>query len=558
MVVIRGLAGDRYPWTPRTIAQQLELTAQAHGERDALIFGERRLSWAETRDTSRDLARSMLAAGVGRGDHIAVWLPNHPEWVLLWFASAYIGAVMVPINTRYKTEEARYILHQCDARLLVMTDEFVGIDYLEMLDRLCPRLQAGSLPNDAEFPELRRVVVLGHAPEGAQRFDDFVAAGSDITNAELDSVAAAVAPDDATIIVYTSGTTGHPKGAVHSHHVLRNEHSISEALAIGPESRIMNHMPFFHVAGGFTGILPALITGGAMVLMDRWDPTQAFELIAKEGVTVMSGIPTHFIDLLSHPRLEEYDTSTLRTGWIGGANNPPEVIDGAIERLGLMGLLPVYGMTETTSITTIPRLDDPRDLILAGKGRPVSDFELKVVDRETGEELAAGAEGEVCVRGHLVMQGYYGKPEATAAVIDEDGWFHTGDFGMLDESGYLSITGRKSDLFIVGGANAYPAEIEIALSEHPAVKQAYVVGVPHDRLGEVGFAFVERLEPVSEDEIMAFCRTRLADYKVPRFVRFVDDWPLTATGKIQRFVLRELACDDALTSASTRASGVST
>jgi fatty-acyl-CoA synthase len=556
-VVIRGTAGERYPWAPITIAGQLERTAEAHGERLALIFGDRRLSWAEAREASRDLARAMLATGVRRGDHIAVWLPNYPDWVLLWFASAYVGAVVVPINTRYKTEEVGYILGQCDARLLVMIDEFVGIDYLAMLAQLCPRLGADALPNEIDFPELRQVTVVGRAPEGAQPFADFLAAGGGISDADLDSVAAVVDPEDATIIVYTSGTTGHPKGAVHSHRVLRNEYSISEAMAIGAESRVMNHMPFFHVAGAFTGILPPLITGGAMVLMDRWDSTEAFELIEQEGVTVMSGIPTHFIDLLNHPRLDEYDTSTLRAGWIGGANNPPDVIDGAIERLGLEGLLPVYGMTETTSITTIPRLDDPREVIVAGKGRPVSDFELKIVDPDTREELPAGREGEVCVRGHLVMQGYYRKPEATAAVIDKDGWFHSGDLGVLDDAGYLSITGRTSDLFIVGGANAYPAEIEIAVCEHPAVMQAYVVGVPHHRLGEVGFAFVQRRSPVSENEITAFCRKRLADYKVPRFVHFVDDWPLTATGKIQRFRLSETARELALASSSAPAGGVS-
>jgi fatty-acyl-CoA synthase len=255
----------------------------------------------------------------------------------------------------------------------------------------------------------------------------------------------------------------------------------------------------------------------------------------------MGGIPTHFIDLLNHPERERYDVSSLRTGWIGGANNPPEVIEGAIARLGLDGLLPVYGMTETTSITTIPGLDDPREVVLAGKGRPVSDFELKIVDPDTGAERSAGTEGEVWVRGHLVMQGYYHNEQATAAVLDEDAWFHTGDLGMLDEAGYLSITGRSSDMFIVGGSNAYPAEIEIALTEHPAIKQAYVVGVPHQRLGEVGFAFVEPVAGSSLDqqEIVAFCRERLADYKVPRFVELVSDWPLTATGKVERFRLSE-------------------
>jgi fatty-acyl-CoA synthase len=297
------------------------------------------------------------------------------------------------------------------------------------------------------------------------------------------------------------------------------------------------------VAGGFTGILPPLITGGAMIIMERWDPGRALELIERERATVFSGIPTHFIDVLNHPRLAEFDISTLRTGWIGGANNPPEVIDAIMRRMGMNGVLPVYGMTETTSITTIPRLSDPRSVVVSGRGFPVSDFEVRVVDVETGLECDVGVEGEVCVRGHLVMQGYYRNEAATAAVIDEDGWFHTGDLGDLDSDGYLAITGRKSDMFIVGGSNAYPAEIEIALSEEPRVKQAYVVGVPDARLGEVGFAFVELCsgESCSSDEIVQFCKGRLADYKVPRFVEFVEEWPMTATGKIQRFVLGEMA-----------------
>jgi fatty-acyl-CoA synthase len=543
-MVVTGTAGDRYPWEPITIARLLERTAAAHGDRDAMIDGDRRLSWSDVRELSRRLAKGLLGSGIGHGDHVALWMPNQIEWVVLWCATSYVGAVLVTVNTRYKTEEVRYILRQSDARMLIMVREFVGIDYAGMLESLCPDMADGPTPNASELPELRRVVVLGDpTPAGAQSFSSFAASGDSVTDAQLDEAAAAVDFDDPSVIVYTSGTTGHPKGAVHSSRILRNEFSISEAMDIGPESRVMNHMPFFHVAGGFTGIMPPLITGGAMLVMDRWDPTAALELIERERATVMSGIPTHFIDLLNHPDLERRDTSSLRTGWIGGANNPPEVIDGAIARLGLEGLLPVYGMTETTSISTIAGLDDPRSVVLAGKGRPVSDFEVKIVDVETDAEQPADAEGEVCVRGHPVMIGYYRNDEATAAAIDADGWFHTGDLGVLDEHGYLSITGRKSDMFIVGGSNAYPAEIESALAEFPAIGQAYVVGVPHDRLGEVGFAFVQPRAgaALAEADVVTFARGRLADYKVPRYVELVDAWPLTATGKIERFRLSEMA-----------------
>jgi fatty-acyl-CoA synthase len=534
-LIVRGAAGVRYPYEPVTIHALLDRTAERHGERDAIVFGDRRLTWRETRTQARDLARGLIAAGIGRGDHVAIWVPNHPEWVLLWFACSMVGAVVVPINTRYKTDEVAYILRQSEARLLVLVPTFAEIDYLEMLDRL----------REAGLPDLHEVVVVGDAaPLGAKTLKAFAAAGTAVDQASVDTLAAQVDVDDPTIIVYTSGTTGHPKGAVHSHAILRNEHSIAEALGHDERSRVMNHMPFFHVAGGFTGILPPLITGGAMVLMDRWDPTAAFELIERERVTVFSGIPTHFIDMLGHPGLGSYDISSLRSGWIGGANNPSEVIDGAIDRLGITALLPVYGMTETTSITTIPRPGDPRDLIKSGKGFPVSDIEVRVVDIATDAELDAGAEGEVCVRGHLVMQGYYQDDEATRAVIHADGWFHTGDLGVLDADGYLSITGRRSDMFIVGGANVYPAEIESALMHHEAISQAYVVGVPDGRLGEVGHAFVEPVAGahLTEADVVAFCRGRLADFKVPRRVEFVTEWPMTATGKIQRYRLREIAC----------------
>jgi fatty-acyl-CoA synthase len=543
-VIVTGDAGDRYPWEPITIAGLLERTAAEHGPREAMVQSDRRLTWAQARDAARRVGKAFIAAGVRPGDHVAVWVPNRIEWVLLWFGAAYAGAVVVTVNTRYKVEEVRYILGQSDARMLVMVDEFVGIDYLAMLARLCPDLAAGGPPNAVELPELRSVVVLGAAPAGTMTFADFLAAGdAAVGDEQLDATAAAVDVEDPTIVLYTSGTTGRPKGAVHSHRILRNEHSIAERMEIGRESRVMNHMPFFHVAGAFTGILPPLIAGGAMLIMERWDPGAALGLIERERATVFSGIPTHFIDVLNEPSLPDRDTSTLRSGWIGGANVAPEVVDGAIERLGMKGLLPVYGMTETTSITTMARMDDAREVVLAGKGRPVSDFEVKVADPDTGEALPAGRDGEVQVRGHLVMSGYYRNPEATAAAIEPDGWFRTGDLGRLDDAGYLSITGRKSDMFIVGGSNAYPAEIEIALSEHAAVKQAYVVGVPDARLGEVGFAFVELRQAGSatEEDIVRFCQARLADYKVPRHVRFVADWPLTAAGKIERYRLGELA-----------------
>jgi fatty-acyl-CoA synthase len=530
-MIATGSAPTRYPYRDCTIGSLLDAVATAHGGREAMIDSTRRLTWDDVRDQVREQARGLIALDVRAGDHVAVWLPNWIEWVLTWFACAHVNAVVIPVNTRYRSREVQHVLDNSGARLLITVDAFAGIDHLEMLDTL-------------ELGELRETIVLGdRVPAGALSWDALLGGAAAVSEATLQERAGSVDPDDPTIIVYTSGTTGRPKGAVHSHRILRNEHAISEAMDIGADSRILEHMPFFHVAGGFTGILPPIITGAAMVFLDRWDPEAALDLIDRERITVFSGIPTHFIDLIDHPRRLEYDLSSLHTGWIGGANNPPAVLAAVSTVLGMDAVLPVYGMTETTSITTIPALDDPPELVWTGKGRPVSDIEVTVVDLETGAQLDAGAEGEVCVRGHLVMQGYYRDQEATAAAIDADGWFATGDLGVLDENGYLEITGRKSDMFIVGGANVYPAEVEGVLIEHPQVKLVCVVGTPHERLGEVGVAFVQPLRAgvLDVEDLLRFARAGLAGFKVPHTISVVDEMPLTSTGKIERFRLRERA-----------------
>lgn len=520
-------------WEPITMGGALKAAALRAGDQTFVVEAdgqERRYSFQESDAMADDLARGLLGLGLKRGDLLALWMTNTPEWVLVWLAAARIGVALAPINTRYKTDEAAYIIRQSEAKALIAMDRFWDIDYLAMIDDMRPNL-----------PDLQTVVIWGDtAPAGMMALDTLMSEGA---NADIDlaDAEAAVTPDDPLIIVYTSGTTGQPKGAVHSHVTLRNAQNICRAMHIETGDVVLGHMPFYHVAGAIAGLQPALLQAGTLVTMAQWDAGQALATIARERVNILGGIPTHFIDLIDQKRVDPVDTSCLKSAWIGGADVSPTVASAAYDVLGLDALMAVYGMTETSACTTLARFDDPLDVTCDNRGVPIGDYEVKVVDVETRAPLPPGQDGEVCVRGHIVMLGYYRDADATAEAIDADGWFKTGDLGRFDADGYLKITGRAKEMFIVGGSNAYPAEIERVLQAHEAVKQAVVVGAPHPRLGEVCFAFVRPEDGASPDggAIIAWCKARLADYKVPRAIEFVDDFPRTTTGKIQRFVLAD-------------------
>lgn len=531
----------------KTLGQQFDETAERFADRLFIVDRDRRITFGAARRTVDAFARGLLDLGVEPGDNVALWMTNYAEFPLVWLAVAKIGAALVPINTRYKADEAAYLLAQSESTALITMDRFVGIDYQTELEKVAPELgraRAGAL-GLARLPHLREVIVLG-APRwpAARTFDDVVRRGEVVPAARLAAVAGAVSPDDRLIIVYTSGTTGRPKGAVHTHAIVRHEVAICRWRNLTHEDRFIAYLPFFHVGAGFTIIIPCVITGASMVLMEAFDPREALRTVERERVTQMDGIPTHFIMMLEHPDLPKFDVGSLRGGWVGGAPVPKEVVEGMIHRLGMRDLMKVYGMTETTSVTTFTRIGDPIALISTTDGVPIADYiELRIVDPATGREQPAGTAGEIRVRGPIVMQGYYKQPEETARALDAEGWFHTGDLGVRHANGYLTVTGRLKDMFIVGGTNAYPAEIEAFLHTHPKVKQAYVIGVPDHRLGEVGMAFVELKdgERATQEEIVEFFRGRMATYKIPHHVRFVTEFPMTPSGKIQKFRLREQA-----------------
>lgn len=522
---------------PARITDLLDATAARHADDLAIVSGERRYTWAEVKEGSELAARALLAREIGPGDHVALWLPNRPEWLILWLAAMRIGATAVPVNTKYKPHEAAYVLAKSDARIVFMEREFIGIDYPAMLHEICPGRVSGR--HSPELPELRDAVVIGGHP-GELSMQDFLEGAAAVPPGRLEQVHAGVPADTEVIIVFTSGTTGYPKGVVHTHAAVQMVTTVARWLELGPDDRILGHMPLFHVAGVFSSFMLALASGGALVQMERWDVGHALELIERERISVLSGVPTHFVDLLASPELPRTDVSSLRTGWLGGAHIPTEVFRGAREVLGMDGLVPVYGMTECTSSTTLGRPSDPLDSLVRGRGVPLGGYEVAVVDPETRTPLPIGSEGEIAVRGYLVMKGYYKEPEATAAVLDSRGWFYTGDLGRFDEDGYLTITGRRSAMLIVGGNNVHPADVERVLAQHPGVKSVCVVPRPDPRLGEVPIVFVEMDDgaAATEEELLAFARQRLASFKVPRRVVFVAEWPVTSTGKINTSELR--------------------
>jgi fatty-acyl-CoA synthase len=527
-----------------TLGRAIRRSAERFGAQPFLLDMGRATSFAEFDRQVDRLAGGLLRLGVRRGDHVAVWLTNSPEWVLAFSAIGRIGAVLVPVNTRYKAEEVAYILSQSDARALIMLPRMWGTDYVDMLNGLAPDLagqQPGALALRA-FPMLRAVVVDGdEAPSGALALSALLSAEPD--EAALAAAIAAVTPDDRLLICYTSGTTGRPKGAMHSHRVLKQATKVGLAMRVEPGDRVLGHMPFYHVAGLFMALVPALTLGAGLVLTPHWEAGAALELIERERVTMFGGIPTHFYDLMGHPSLPERDISSLKAAWIGGSPVMRETFLQIMEKLGLEKILSSYGMTENTISTTFNRWDDPIELCCQNKAPILADGEVKIVDPDTLEALPAGRDGEIWCRGETVMLGYYRNPEATRETITEDGWLRTGDIGRFDDEGNLSITGRIKEMFKIGGTNAYPAEIEQHLAKLPEVKMSVVVGAPDERLGEVGFAWIQ-LQPgasLTAEAVIGHCKGRIADYKAPRHVRFLDEFPLTSTGKIQRMALAERA-----------------
>jgi acyl-CoA synthetase (AMP-forming)/AMP-acid ligase II len=526
-----GVRGD-LAWA--SIPALARSAAAVHGDRDAVIDGDVTLSFRQLADAATEAGRAFVAAGLEPGDRVAIWSPNVHEWIVALLGLLSAGGVVVPVNTRYKGAEAAYLLDTSRAKALVTVNGFLGNDYLAMLD-------------GHDLPHLEhRVVLRGDVPDGALGWDAFLATGASVPVEEVDARVAALTGDAVADIIFTSGTTGNPKGVVCTHaQDLRGYADWAAIVGLRSDDRYLVINPFFHSFGFKAGILAALTVGATLVPQAVFDIPQAAANVARHRITALPGPPAIYQTFLNHPDLDTAQLASLRLAVTGAAPVPVELLQRMQDELGFETVVTAYGLTECSGIVSVCRPDDPPETISASSGRAIPGVEVRIVD-DDGVEVPRGEPGEILVRGYNVMVEYFEDPERTAETVDADGWLHTGDVGTMDADGYVAITDRKKDMFIVGGFNAYPAEIENLLLAHPDIAQVAVVGVPDERMGEVGMAFVVPTVGTrpDADELVAWAGAQMANYKAPRYVRVVDVLPLNPSGKVLKYQLRDEALAD--------------
>jgi fatty-acyl-CoA synthase len=532
-----------------TIGKLLDDVAGRYPDNEALVYHERglRYGYREFNEVCRRVAKGLLKLGIRKGDNVSIWAYNVPEWVILQFATAKIGAILVTVNTSYKSAELEYILNQSDSKAIFMVKSFKDTDYVATLNEVVPELATSTVGqlDSPKLPFLKTVVFIGDAtPTGMLNFDRIMEMGSQVSDAELAAVEATLDCHDTINMQYTSGTTGFPKGVMLTHFNLTNNgFNIGECMKLTEKDRLCIPVPFFHCFGCVLAVMACVTHGSTMAPVEIFDPLKVLQTIEKEKCTAVHGVPTMFIAELEHPEFATFDLSSLRTGIMAGSNCPIEVMKKVISQMNASEITIAYGQTESSPVITQTRTDDAIELRVATVGRALPEVEVKIVDIETGETLPPGKQGELCTRGYLVMKGYYKMPDETAKAIDADKWLHTGDLAIMDENGYCKITGRIKNMIIRGGENIYPREIEEFLYTHPKISDVQVYGVPDRKYGEQVMAAVilKKGMEMTEDEVRDFCRGKIANYKIPKYVKFVDSYPMTASGKIQKFKMRDMA-----------------
>ena len=532
-----------------TLGQLLDQAIAAHPDNDAVIYVDRnfRLTYREFGELVDRLAKGLMALGVAKGEKVAVWATNVPYWVALQFATAKIGAILLTVNTNYKSAELDYLLRQSETETLFIIEGFRDTDYVQTLYQLVPELKSqerGYLKSET-YPHLKRVCFLG--PEkhrGMYAMPEIMALGVMVEDDAYRERQASLDPHEVVNMQYTSGTTGFPKGVMLTHYNIGNNGFwIGENQHFTHNDRVCIPVPLFHCFGGVLGVLAAVTRAATMVLLETFDPVDVMASVEEERCTALYGVPTMFIAALQHKLFRKFDFSSLRTGIMAGSPCPIEVMRQVIDQMNMSEITICYGLTEASPVITQTSPDDDIRLRVESVGRAMPGIEVRIVDPDTGAILGPGEQGEVCCRGYNVMKGYYNMPEATAEAIDADGWLHSGDLGVMDEDGYLAITGRHKDMIIRGGENIYPREIEEFLYRMEGIADVQVAGVPSEKYGEEVGAFVilKEGQAYQPEDIKDFCRGQISHYKIPKYVAFVNDYPMTASGKIQKYKLREMA-----------------
>ena len=542
-----------------TIGDLLDCQADRFGERDALIHVETgdRYTYSQFRDEVNRVARSLMALGIHKGQHLGIWATNYTEWVLVQFATAKIGVVLVNVNPAYRTHELAYLLQQSEANALVLIGEFRTSDYVAMVNEVVPQLkdsQPGEL-HSSEFPNLRHVIFIPphsgdqiQTPHGMWSWENLLDKAGAVDAAQLQRRQAQCDPDDVINIQYTSGTTGNPKGAMLTHYnIVANGAYTGDAMELTEEDRLCIPVPFYHCFGCVLGNLTCVTHGSAIVVPSEYfDPLKTLQAVEQEKCTALHGVPTMFIAQLGHSDFDKFDLTSLRTGIMAGSPCPIEVMRQVIDQMGADGITIAYGLTEASPVVTQTLTGDTIERRVSTVGRVLPEVEVRLVDPESNLEVRSGKQGELRTRSFMVMKGYYNMPDETSAAIDENGWLHTGDLATVDEEGYYRITGRLKDMIIRGGENIYPREVEEFLYTHPKVADVQVIGVPDERFGEEVMAWImlKPGETADAEEIREFCNSKIARYKIPRYVKMTTDFPMTVTGKIQKFRMREMAVEE--------------
>jgi fatty-acyl-CoA synthase len=536
-----------------TIGDLLDRQAERFPDHEALVHVEHgvRYTYAEFRDECNRVAKGMIASGIRKDDHVGIWATNYAEWVVAQFATAKIGAILVTVNPAYRAYELEYLLRQSDASTLLLIDSFKTSDYVGMMNDLVPELRTAEPGNlsSPKFPFLRRIIFIGgQRHPGMMQWTDLSKLGEDVSDTELAHLQAALDPDEVINIQYTSGTTGFPKGAMLTHFNLVADASlIAECMKFTETDRLCIPVPFYHCFGCVLGTLCCVTRGATMVIpAEYFDPLKTLIAVEKERCTALHGVPTMFIAELQHPDLNRFTFPALRTGIMAGSPCPIEVMKQVVGKMGAKEITIAYGQTEASPVITQTRTDDPIELRVSTVGRALPNVEVKIVDPETGHERPHSEQGELCARGFIVMKGYYNQPEATADAIDEQGWLHTGDLATMDVNGYCKITGRLKDMIIRGGENIYPREVEEFLFTYPKIADVQVFGVPDLKYGEEVMAWVKLKQgaTATAEEIRDFCRGQIAHHKIPRNIKFVNEFPMTVTGKIQKYKMAEVMIEE--------------